>query len=186
MGNQLPRRLLRSRIRFHRNRRGSKRKEMSVSTAAASPAHASSKTASGIRHFLLRRLHSLTGIVFGGYLVIHLIINATMVQGGDVFQVQVEKIHSLPFLNAIEWTFIYLPILFHTVYGIWITVTAQPNLLNYPYGKNVFYTLQRISAIIIVLFMFIHVLGMKGLLVSTLTFDPHDATRSAARHINAS
>jgi succinate dehydrogenase / fumarate reductase cytochrome b subunit len=157
-----------------------------VSTAAASAAHVSSKTSAGIRHFLLRRLHSLTGIVFGGYLVIHLIINATMIQGGNVFQNQVEKIHSLPFLHVIEWTFIYLPILFHTVYGIWITVTAQPNVLHYRYGKNIFYTLQRVSAIIIVGFMFIHVLGMKGLLGATLTFDPHHSTASAARHINVS
>lgn len=158
-----------------------------MSTAAASPAHSSKTSAdAGVRHFLLRRLHSLTGIVFGGYLVIHLIVNATMIQGGDDFQKQVDKIHSLPFLTAIEWTFIYLPIIFHTIYGIWITVTAQPNVLSYPYGKNIFYTLQRISAIIIVGFMLIHVLGMKGLLGSTLTFDPHEATRTAARHINAS
>ena len=38
----------------------------------------------GQYHFLLRRLHSLTGIVFGGYLVVHLLINATIAQGGTV------------------------------------------------------------------------------------------------------
>src|SRR5881392_879478 len=78
----------------------------------------------GRHHFLLRRLHSLTGLIFGGYLVVHLIINATLIQGGvgenDVYQTQVNKIHSLPFLWAIEWAFIFLPIIFHTVYGIWI------------------------------------------------------------------
>jgi succinate dehydrogenase / fumarate reductase cytochrome b subunit len=108
-----------------------------------------------------------------------------MIQGGNVFQVQVDKIHSLPFLTVIEWTFIYLPIIFHTVYGIWLTVAARINVLEYPYGKNVFYTLQRVSAIIIVVFMFVHVLGMKGLLGHVLTFNPHDATATAARHINA-
>ena len=40
----------------------------------------------GRNHFLIRRLHSLTGIVFGGYLVIHLLVNATIAQGGVVFQ----------------------------------------------------------------------------------------------------
>jgi succinate dehydrogenase / fumarate reductase cytochrome b subunit len=162
-----------------------------VSTAAASPGHASKTSKShdaAVRHFLLRRLHSLTGIIFGGYLVVHLIVNATMIQGRnpDVFQNQVDKIHSLPFLTVVEWAFIYLPILFHTVYGIWICVTGQPNVTHYAYGKNVFYTLQRISAIIIIGFFLIHVLGMKGLLGSVLTFDPHDATRSTARHLNAS
>src|SRR6187399_2928084 len=111
----------------------------------------------GRNHFLLRRLHSLTGIIFGGYLVVHLIVNATIAQFGQVYQVQVDKIHSLPLLWAIEWAAIYLPILYHTVYGIWITFTAQPNINRYPYTKNIFYTLQRVSAIIIVLFMIFHV-----------------------------
>jgi len=163
-------------------------RKWSVSTApaAASPAHVSKKKShdAAVRHFLLRRLHSLTGILFGGYLVIHLIVNATMIQGGNVFQTQVDKIHSLPFLTVIEWTFIYLPIIFHTVYGIWITFAARQNVFDYPYGKNIFYTLQRISAIIIVGFMLFHVLGMKGLLGNVLAFEPARATLSTVRHIN--
>ncbi len=91
----------------------------------------------GASHFLLRRLHSLTGLVFGGYLVIHLITNATLIQGTspDVFQSQVDKIHSLPFLWAIEWLFIYLPILFHTVYGIWIIVGGRLTTIDIPTPK---------------------------------------------------
>ena len=92
----------------------------------------------GRAHFLIRRLHSLTGLVFGGYLIVHLLVNATIAQGGTVYQVQVDKIHSLPFLPVIEWTFIYLPIIFHTIYGIWITITGQPNVSHYPYMKNWF------------------------------------------------
>ena len=109
-------------------------------------------------HFLIRRLHSLTGLVFGGYLVVHLLINATLVEGtrhdgaATVFQQQVDKIHSLPFLPAIEWAFIYLPILYHTFYGIWIIATGHPNVERYGYAKNWFYVLQRISAIVLVFF----------------------------------
>jgi len=138
--------------------------------------------------FLLRRLHSLTGLVFGGYIVVHLIVNATMSQGTspDVFQVQVNKIHALPFLWLTEWVFIYLPIIFHTVYGILIILNCQPNVEKYPYAKNYFYLAQRISAAVIVLFVLFHVLGMKGLLGSTLKFDPQNATYSTARHINSS
>lgn len=144
-------------------------------------------TIGGRYHFLLRRLHSLTGIVFGGYIVIHLLVNATLVQGStpvDIFQKQVDKIHALPFLLAVEWTFIYLPILYHTVYGIWITMTGQPNNSNYPFGKNWFYLLQRISAIIIALFIAFHIFGMKGLLGRALWFDSDHATASVVRHIN--
>jgi len=159
-----------------------------VSTAPALPL---ADTRPHIHHFLLRRLHSLTGLVFGGYIVIHLLVNATLAQGThpqDLFALQVEKIHSLPFLLAIEWVFIFLPILFHTIYGIWLTFAAQPNLGAYPYGRNIFYVLQRISAIIIVGFMAFHVLGMKGLLgVESLEFKygAGQATASTIRHINA-
>jgi succinate dehydrogenase / fumarate reductase, cytochrome b subunit len=137
------------------------------------------------QHFLLRRLHSLTGLVFGGYLIVHLLINATIAQGGMVYQMQVDKIHGLPFLPVIEWTFIFLPIIFHTVYGIWITMTGQPNVTNYPFGKNIFYLLQRISAIVIVLFILFHVLALKyGAFGTNLSFDPHLALKTVATHFS--
>lgn len=141
----------------------------------------------GRYHFLLRRLHSLTGLIFGGYLVVHLIVNATIAQYGNVYQVQVNKIHDLPFLWVFEWGLIYLPILYHTVYGVWITITGQPNVQSYPYAKNWFYTLQRISAIIILLFMIFHVFSLKyGWFGGTLTFDPHRASATVGRHMQAS
>jgi succinate dehydrogenase / fumarate reductase, cytochrome b subunit len=158
-----------------------------VSEASIAPIE--SPAFSGSSHFLIRRLHSLTGLVFGGYIVVHLVVNATMIQGTspqDIYQIQVDKIHALPFLWATEWLFIYLPIIFHTVYGLLIIVGAQPNVEKYPYAKNYFYLAQRISAIFIALFVLFHVLGMKGLLGSTLQFVPEDATRSTARHINSS
>jgi len=157
-----------------------------VSTAIA-PDH-TLPAVGGSHHFLLRRLHSLTGIVFGGYIIVHLLVNASLIQGmnPDVYQIQVDKIHSLPFLLGIEWAFIYLPILFHTFYGIWITLTGQPNAPHYPYIKNWFYVWQRISAIVIALFIAFHVLAMKGLFGSSLRFDDHHATLSTFAHINAS
>ncbi len=161
---------------------------MSIATASVSARSANT-------YFLLRRLHSLTGLVFGGYLVVHLLINATLAEGiregadKTVFQQQVDKIHSLPFLPAVEWTLIYLPILYHTFYGIWIVATGQPNVDRYRYGKNWFYLLQRISAIVLVFFIIFHIFGMKGFFGGdvgrALIFDPADATRSTARHVNS-
>jgi succinate dehydrogenase / fumarate reductase cytochrome b subunit len=136
--------------------------------------------------FLLRRLHSLTGLVFGGYLVIHLFVNATVVQLGSVYQVQVDKIHALPMLWAWEWGLIYLPILFHIIYGIWIIATGQPNTTSYPYGKNWFYLLQRISAVIIAAFLFFHVFALKvHLFGHGLGFYPHNAAGSLHQHLIA-
>src|SRR5437016_14636424 len=111
------------------------RKDLKLSTATATATTAPDLTVpeiGGTHHFLLRRLHSRTGLVFGGYLIVHLLVNATIAQGGEHYQQQVDKIHSLPFLPVIEWSFIYLPILYHTIYGVWITLTGQPNVANYP------------------------------------------------------
>lgn len=141
----------------------------------------------GQHHFLLRRLHSLTGLLFGGYIVVHLLVNATISQGTspDVYQEQVNKIHSLPFLMAIEWVFIFLPIIYHTIYGIWIVFTGQPNVGKYNYTKNWFYFWQRVSAMVIVAFILFHVLGMKGLFGCVFTFDAAHATTTTVRHITA-
>ncbi len=146
--------------------------------------------------FLLRRLHSLTGIMFGGYICVHLLINATLIQGPSIyeslpgvtqpssFQLQVEKIHSLPFLLAIEVSFIFAPLLIHTLYGIYIMLNGKPNVAAYGYAKNWFYVLQRVSALALVAFILFHVGGMFGWFGENLRFVPHDkAFESTVRHI---
>jgi succinate dehydrogenase / fumarate reductase cytochrome b subunit len=156
-----------------------------VSTATVASDH-TAPLIGGRNHFLLGRLHSLTGLVFGGYLVVHLLINATIAQGGRSYQVQVDKIHSLPFLPVIEWTFIYLPIIFHTIYGIWIALAGQPNANHYNYARNWAYVAQRVSAIVIVFFAIFHVLALKyGLFGPNLSFDPHRALPTVVRHFDA-
>lgn len=139
----------------------------------------------GSHHFLLRRLHSLTGILFGLYVAFHLLINATIVEGGHVYQDQVDKIHALPFLIAVEWITIYVPILFHVIYGLWIIFTGQPNNGSYPYFKNGLYLLQRVSAIILVGFIAFHVFSMKGLFGHVMAFNPHDANLTVISGIEA-
>lgn len=158
---------------------------MSTATAASD---CTAPLLGGRNYFLFRRLHSLTGLVFGGYLIVHLLVNATIAQGGNIYQMQVDKIHALPFLPVIEWTLIYLPIIYHTIYGIWIILTGQPNATHYSYVRNWAYVAQRISAVIIVLFALFHVLAFKyGLFGASLTFDAHGgAMRTVASHFDAS
>jgi succinate dehydrogenase / fumarate reductase cytochrome b subunit len=156
------------------------------------------------RHpFALRRLHSLMGLLFGGYLVVHLLVNATLLEGArydgepTVYQLQVDKIHALPFLELVAWTVILLPIIYHTVYGIVIMAGGRPNVSSYGYGRNWAYLLQRVSAIVLVLFIAFHYLSMKGAfggsLGQMLTFVPVDsprtpfseATQSTVNHFHA-
>lgn len=140
----------------------------------------------GQHHFLLRRLHSLTGIFFGAYLIVHLLVNATLIQGGSVYQQQVDKIHSTPFLLGVEWVFIFIPFIYHAVYGLWITFTAKWNVSNYSFSKNWFYVFQRISAVILIVFIAYHVLSMKGLFGHWLEFDAEHATGSTVRNVGSS
>jgi succinate dehydrogenase / fumarate reductase cytochrome b subunit len=114
--------------------------------------------------FLIRRLHSLTGLIpVGAYMCVHLLTNVSVLAGAGSFQDNVDKIHSLgPALPLVEWTFIFLPIIFHAVVGVMIIRSGQSNLSSYHYQGNVRYTLQRATAWIALLFIFWHVFHMHG------------------------
>jgi succinate dehydrogenase / fumarate reductase, cytochrome b subunit len=117
------------------------------------------------RHeFLLRRLHSLAGLVpVGAYMVVHLLTNASVWNGAGTFQAAVYQIHSLgAVLPIVEWTFIFLPILFHGIYGLVIMRESQPNNGSYPLSGNLRYTLQRATGLIAFLFIGWHVFHMHG------------------------
>jgi succinate dehydrogenase / fumarate reductase, cytochrome b subunit len=118
-----------------------------------------------VRHeFLLRRLHSLSGLVpVGAYMVVHLLTNASIWDGPSTFQKAVYQIHSLGvLLPLVEWTFIFLPILFHGIYGLVLVREGQPNTSNYPLSGNIRYTLQRATGLIAFLFIGWHVFHMHG------------------------
>lgn len=119
-------------------------------------------------YFLIRRLHSLTGLVpVGVFLVIHLSTNATVLApgpAGSEFQRSVERIHSLgPLLVPVEIVGIFLPLLFHSLLGFQIIFTSAPNAQQYRYGSNVRYSLQRITGVIAFVFIFYHVWQMHWL-----------------------
>lgn len=117
-----------------------------------------------VRHeFLIRRLHSLTGIIFGGYVCVHLMVNASIVSGPQAFQKNVLAIHSMGgILPLVEWVFIFIPILFHMFVGLGITVGMIPNNRNYPYEANWRYTLQRATGLYLFLFILWHVFQTHG------------------------
>src|SRR5690349_18469248 len=118
----------------------------------------------GRNEFLIRRLHSLTGLVpVGAYMVVHLLTNASTLGGPAMFQKNVDLIHSLgPALPIVEWTFIFLPLIFHAIVGVWIIRSGQSNLSSYHYVGNVRYYLQRLTAWIALFFIAWHVFQMHG------------------------
>ena len=117
------------------------------------------------RHeFVLRRLHSLSGLIpVGAYMTVHLLVNSSLINGPGAFQKYVNDIHSFGIvLPVLEWTFIFLPLLFHAVVGIWIVQSGHSNVSRYRMINNFRYSLQRWSGVIALIFILTHVFHLHG------------------------
>ncbi len=112
--------------------------------------------------FLLRKLHQLTGIVpLGAFFLVHMYTNSTAMSGPEVFNDHVRDIHHMPYLIFIEIFGIFLPLLFHSVYGVVISAESKPNMTSYGYGRNWFYFFQRATGIFLFIFITFHVLNLR-------------------------
>ncbi|MFK7759864.1 MAG: hypothetical protein AB8C13_07955 [Phycisphaerales bacterium] len=146
--------------------------------------HSSSQSSQSFmqrNNFLIRRLHSLSGIVpIGVFLVIHLITNSSLAWGwfalrgrgqaeglsiaeGGVkyFQHEVSWINTqVPHLFLTEVT-LWAAIGFHSVLGFYYATTGKGNLPHYKHQDNFRYSLQRWSGYIGILFIFYHVATLR-------------------------
>lgn len=123
---------------------------------------ATSATLLDRNHFLLRRLHSLSGIIpVGAFLIEHLLTNSGSWYGPARYNRDVKWIQDLPFLSVMEWAFIFLPLAFHAGYGFYIAISSQPNVRHYPYLNNRRYSLQRVTAYITLAFVIFHLLHYR-------------------------
>lgn len=130
-------------------------------------------------YFLLRRLHSLSGILpIGVFLIAHLVTNSSLawgklglraegagvgIQDGgyQYFQKEVEWINTqVPHLLLIEIT-LWVSIAFHSVLGVYYARSGKPNTSRYAYQDNWRYSLQRLSGYIGILFIFYHVATLR-------------------------
>lgn len=94
---------------------------------------------------------------------VHLLTNASVLNGAATFQNAVFQIHSLgKLLPVVEWVFIFIPILFHAIVGVIIVRGGLPNSSSYAYTNNIRYTLQRATGMIAFAFIAWHVFHMHG------------------------
>ena len=108
--------------------------------------------------YLWHKLHSASGIFpLGFFLVQHLVANSYALRGAGAYDTVIKVYGGLPFVAVLEVALIYIPILYHSLYGISITAYGQPNLGRYPYGRNWMYFLQRVSGIIAFFYIGYHV-----------------------------
>jgi len=114
------------------------------------------------RTFVLRKLHQLSGIVpLGLFLLEHFYTNSKALTGAADFNDAVKDLQSIPYILFVEIGGIFIPLIYHAVYGLVITWEARPNNLAYPYPRNWFYLIQRITGIILFFFITFHVLNFR-------------------------
>ena len=118
-------------------------------------------------NFFWHKVHSLTGISpIGFYMLQHLTLNSFSIAGPDYFNGVIGFFDGMPFhfLLLLEIFLIWLPLLFHAIYGVFIIGRSQPNYLSSKYGwsQNRMYTFQRWSGIYLFFFLIIHVITTTG------------------------
>lgn len=142
------------------------------------------------RTFVLRKLHQLSGIVpLGIFLLEHFYTNSKALSGAADFNEAVKDLQSIPYILFVEIGGIFIPLIYHAVYGLVITIEARPNNLNYPYPRNWFYLVQRITGIILFVFITFHVLNFRfgmvpGLNTVSVAHSPEQAFDIVAREFH--
>lgn len=125
--------------------------------------------------FIWRRLHSLTGLFLVLFLFEHLLVNsqAALFIGDDGagFVSAVNSIKSLPYLPVIELVLLGVPIVLHGFLGIQYLFSSKPNSIQTDgsapalreYSRNHAYTWQRVTALILVIGLTVHIGYMRFL-----------------------
>src|SRR6266851_6731979 len=114
--------------------------------------------------YLLRKLHSLSGIVpVGAFLAEHFWSNSAALVSAAKYNETSRELQTIPFRVFVEWAFIFLPILFHGGYGVYIWLRGESNVSQYPWVKNWLYTFQRYTGLIAFAYIGWHVYTQRWL-----------------------
>ena len=145
---------------------------MATTQQPAAPVHKVSRGVQPLRagegySFIWRKLHSLSGIVpIGAFLLEHILSNFEALKGPVAYAQQVKFLNSLPLVRVLEWTFIFIPILYHGCYGVYIWLRGKSNVVYYPWAGNWLYVSQRWTGIISFAYIVQHVLRQRFMGIS--------------------
>src|SRR5262245_27855868 len=116
--------------------------------------------ASARTQFYARKLFELTGFLpIGAFLLEHFYSNFQAVGpgGADRFDKVVVDLQTNPVIIFLEIGAIGLPLLYHSVYGIFVARQARHNVGSYGFLRNWFYLFQRVTGIILFVYIGYHV-----------------------------
>lgn len=110
----------------------------------------------------LRKLHSFAGVFpLGIFLCFHMCVNYSANWGTTPYDTMGSFMAHMPYKVVLETFVIFLPLLFHALYGVYISLTSSVTVKRYRYFRNWCYVLQRIAGIVTLLFVVWHIYGTK-------------------------
>lgn len=112
----------------------------------------------GTLNYYLKRLHSLTGLIpVGVFIIVHFTLNTFALGGPERYDHMVHGMHKIPIVPALEVIVLLVPIAYHAIYGLVVTFRATSNVGTYGYNRNWMYLWQRVTGIIVLVFIVQHV-----------------------------
>ncbi len=140
---------------------------------------ASSAVVRADRSFFWRKLHSLTGIFpVGAYLADHFWSNSYALVSVEKYNRTSQELQTVPWRVFLEASVIWLPILYHGAYGVYVWLKGKSNAWQYPWVANWMYTVQRWTGLIAFVFIGWHVYTERFLTHGKSTYD--DVARAVA------
>ncbi|MGG1880012.1 succinate dehydrogenase cytochrome b558 subunit [Paenibacillus cisolokensis] len=127
-----------------------------------------------MKGYYSRKLHSLLGVIpLGGFLISHMISNYKAFEGGkEGFMGAVHFLNSMPLIFFLELFLIWLPLLYHGVYGLYIAYQANNNVGNFNYERNIRFMIQRITGVITFVFVIWHMYDTRfQIMIGKITHD---------------
>jgi succinate dehydrogenase / fumarate reductase cytochrome b subunit len=104
----------------------------------------------------------LSGIIpVGAFLLEHFISNAFATNGPNAYGAQVKFLTGLPFVLVLEIVGIYIPLLYHALYGFHIWFSGKSNVSDYPWAGNFMYAAQRWTGAIAFFYIIWHTYTMR-------------------------
>ena len=123
---------------------------------ADNPSHSEPRDKEAQRAFLLRKLHSLSGVIpVGVFLLEHFWTNTRAMQGRTSYD-RVD-LGAVSFLWVVEFFGILLPLAFHALFGLYLAFAGKVQAPSYPYKSAWIPALSRLSAMVAFAFIAYHV-----------------------------
>lgn len=114
--------------------------------------------------FYLKKWHSIMGMIpVGFFLIMHIYTQSFSAMGENAYNQRFTTTISNPWLLGLEIIFLYIPLLFHGIFGMLLIFSTKYNITKYPnYLDNWRHLLQRISGFGVFFFIIAHFTMTRG------------------------